>query len=62
MQLGDNQENATVVSDGQHTSMQRPNFTDEQWNHLMKLLENSKVATREEKLAGPTYEDADWSG
>ncbi|CAH9107151.1 unnamed protein product [Cuscuta epithymum] len=43
-------------------SLHKPGFTDEQWQTLMKWMENCKGNSSEEKLIGPAYEDADWSG
>ncbi|CAH9092871.1 unnamed protein product [Cuscuta epithymum] len=40
----------------------RPGFTDAQWQTFLKMLETCKMTASEEKLSGPTYEDADWSG
>ncbi|CAH9124305.1 unnamed protein product [Cuscuta epithymum] len=37
-------------------------FTQEQWRALMKAMENFQVTASSEKLTGPTFEDADWSG
>ncbi|CAH9147460.1 unnamed protein product [Cuscuta epithymum] len=42
---------------------QPPCFTDEQWRGFLQLMETYKTSSvSAEKLTGPAYEDADWSG
>ncbi|CAH9085933.1 unnamed protein product [Cuscuta epithymum] len=37
-------------------------LSDEQWKVLLQLVEKSKATSSGDKLSGPTFEDADWSG
>ncbi|CAH9123281.1 unnamed protein product [Cuscuta epithymum] len=62
MHVGQYRDEGADAFDTKGGTLHKPEFTDEQWNTLIKLLENSKVNSSEEKLTGPTYEDADWSG
>ncbi|CAH9102115.1 unnamed protein product [Cuscuta epithymum] len=38
-----------------------PELTSDQWQAILNMVNNQK-ATETEKLEGPTYEDADWTG
>ncbi|CAH9105387.1 unnamed protein product [Cuscuta europaea] len=62
MQAAESFEEAAVMRVGTSAAMQKPTLTDEQWQQLIKMLDNSKIAPHVENLTGPTYEDADWSG
>ncbi|CAH9100526.1 unnamed protein product [Cuscuta epithymum] len=62
MHVGDYQPENHGLQGGKETTMHKPGFTDEQWHMFVKLMENCKATSTEEKLSGPTYEDADWSG
>ncbi|CAH9119055.1 unnamed protein product [Cuscuta epithymum] len=43
-------------------SQHGPMISNEQWTQFLNMLNNCKVTNTTEKLSGPTYEDADWSG
>ncbi|CAH9132740.1 unnamed protein product [Cuscuta epithymum] len=62
MHVGEYRDGEPVMHEKKNVVMHKPEFTDEQWQTLMKLMEKSKNNSSEEKLTGPTYEDADWSG
>ncbi|CAH9093904.1 unnamed protein product [Cuscuta epithymum] len=39
-----------------------PTFTVDQWNSLLEFMKKYKAGDNLEKLSGPHFEDADWSG
>ncbi|CAH9063368.1 unnamed protein product [Cuscuta epithymum] len=39
-----------------------PMLSDAQWSDFLKMLQNGKNSFSTEKLTGPRFEDADWSG
>ncbi|CAH9098658.1 unnamed protein product [Cuscuta europaea] len=39
-----------------------PMLSDTQWNNFLSMLNDSKRSCKTEKLTGPQFEDADWSG
>ncbi|CAH9093659.1 unnamed protein product [Cuscuta europaea] len=62
MHVGEYQPESQMMQGGKEITLHKPGFTDEQWQTFIKLMENCKATSSEEKLSGPTYEDADWSG
>ncbi|CAH9094772.1 unnamed protein product [Cuscuta epithymum] len=62
MHVGELQGDGTPAQGTKEMVLHKPGFTDEQWQVLIKLMENCKTSSSGEKLTGPTYEDADWSG
>ncbi|CAH9147426.1 unnamed protein product [Cuscuta epithymum] len=57
--LGDSK--ADVVNE-QGSSSQLPTLTGDQWNSLLEFVKKFNAGEGVEKLAGPNFEDADWSG
>ncbi|CAH9074463.1 unnamed protein product [Cuscuta epithymum] len=62
MHVGEYREAKPVLHENKETNMHKPGFTDEQWQSFLKLMEKCKTTPTKEKLTGPTYEDANWSG
>ncbi|CAH9135904.1 unnamed protein product [Cuscuta epithymum] len=62
MHVGEYQADNTSAQGVKEVVLHKPGFTDEQWQTFIKLMENCKATSSGEKLSGPTYEDADWSG
>ncbi|CAH9070953.1 unnamed protein product, partial [Cuscuta europaea] len=59
MHVGEHHPEDQVGQGTKDITLHRPGFTDEQWQTFLKLMENCKATSSEEKLSGPTYEDAD---
>ncbi|CAH9096044.1 unnamed protein product [Cuscuta epithymum] len=63
MHMGEVQGDAAPAQGTKETTMHAPGFSNEQWQTFLKIMESCKNSSSSgEKLSGPTYEDADWSG
>ncbi|CAH9076259.1 unnamed protein product [Cuscuta europaea] len=62
VQIGEPRDEGQSKVDEKQGVTYAPGFTSEQWKSLLKLGGNCKSSSVEEKLSGPTFEDADWSG
>ncbi|CAH9121015.1 unnamed protein product [Cuscuta epithymum] len=62
MHVGEYRDDGPVMHEPKEAVLHKPEITNEQWQYFLKLMEKCKTTSSEEKLTGPTYEDADWSG
>ncbi|CAH9079515.1 unnamed protein product [Cuscuta epithymum] len=60
MHVGDIQPDSSPTQ--RTEAVHKPGFTEAQWQTFLKMMENCKIPALEDKISGPTYEDADWSG